>query len=105
MGDDITGGDSLIIGAPTWHTDADEQRSGTAWDDWLYDTLPNLDVSGKKIAIFGVGDQESYSDYYCDGLESCTTNSQRPVPPCTEPLPRKATTTLDPRPSKMENLL
>lgn len=64
--DDITGGDSLILGAPTWHTDADEQRSGTAWDDWLYDTLPNLDVSGKKIAIFGVGDQESYSDYYCD---------------------------------------
>merc|ERR1712176_649922 len=64
--DDITGGDSLIIGAPTWHTDADEQRSGTAWDDWLYDTLPNLDVSGKKVAIFGVGDQQSYGDNYCD---------------------------------------
>merc|ERR1719384_3120542 len=63
---DVSGQDFLIVGAPTWHTDAEEQRSGTAWDDWLYDTLPNLDLSGKKVAIFGCGDQESYSDYYCD---------------------------------------
>lgn len=34
--------------------------------DWLYDTLPNLDLDGKKVAIFGCGDQESYGDYYCD---------------------------------------
>ena len=63
---DITGADALIIGAPTWHTGADEQRSGTSWDDWLYDTLPNLDIDGKKVAIFGVGDQQSYGDNYCD---------------------------------------
>merc|ERR1711935_147858 len=62
----ITGADGLIIGAPTWHTGADEQRSGTSWDDWLYETLPNLDLNGKKVAIFGCGDQESYADYYCD---------------------------------------
>ena len=64
--DDITGADALIVGAPTWHTGADEQRSGTSWDDWLYDTLPNLDIDGKKVAIFGVGDQQSYGDNYCD---------------------------------------
>ena len=63
---EITGADTLIVGAPTWHTGADEQRSGTSWDDWLYDTLPNLDLDGKKVAIFGYGDQESYMDYYCD---------------------------------------
>mmetsp|Transcript_3653 Transcript_3653/g.4128 ORF Transcript_3653/g.4128 Transcript_3653/m.4128 type:complete len:204 (-) Transcript_3653:142-753(-) len=63
---DITGADCLIIGAPTWHTGADEQRSGTSWDDWLYDTLPNLDLTDKKIAIFGMGDQQSYGDNYCD---------------------------------------
>merc|ERR1712216_487974 len=63
---EITGADGLIIGAPTWHTGADEQRSGTSWDDWLYDTLPNLDIDGKKVAIFGVGDQQSYGDNYCD---------------------------------------
>merc|ERR1712157_532427 len=32
-------------------TGADEQRSGTSWDDWLYDTLPNLELDGKKVAI------------------------------------------------------
>lgn len=64
--DEVLGHEALIVGAPTWHTGADEQRSGTSWDDWLYDTLPNLDMSGKKVAIFGVGDQESYSDNFCD---------------------------------------
>eukprot|EP00581_Thalassiosira_minuscula_P008528 CAMPEP_0183702364 /NCGR_PEP_ID=MMETSP0737-20130205/486_1 /TAXON_ID=385413 /ORGANISM="Thalassiosira miniscula, Strain CCMP1093" /LENGTH=206 /DNA_ID=CAMNT_0025928961 /DNA_START=2512 /DNA_END=3132 /DNA_ORIENTATION=+ len=63
---DITGLDSIIVGAPTWHTDEEEQRSGTVWDSWLYDTLPNLEVSGKNVAVFGVGDQASYSEYYCD---------------------------------------
>merc|ERR1712232_1063133 len=53
---DIGGHDSLIVGAPTWNTGADEQRSGTSWDDWLYDNLPNIDVSGKKVAIFGAGE-------------------------------------------------
>merc|ERR1712238_424117 len=42
--------DALIVGAPTWNTGADEQRSGTDWDDWLEDTLPNCDVTGKKVA-------------------------------------------------------
>jgi len=64
--DDINGVDSLIVGAPTWNTNADEQRSGTSWDEWLYDTLPNLELTGKKVAIFGCGDQESYGDYFCD---------------------------------------
>jgi len=64
--DAITGADYLIVGAPTWHTDAESERSGTTWDEWLYETLPNLDLDGKKVAIFGCGDQESYGDYYCD---------------------------------------
>merc|ERR1719162_2092724 len=45
---DITGDAYLIVGA-------------TTWDDWLYETLPNLDLDGKKVAIFGCGDQESYA--------------------------------------------
>jgi len=64
--DEVKGFDSLIVGAPTWHTGADEQRSGTSWDDFLYDTLPNIDMTGKKVAVFGMGDQEGYGDNYCD---------------------------------------
>ena len=60
--DDITGLDSIIVGAPTWHTDEESERSGTEWDSWLYSTLPKLDVSGKNVAVFGVGDSASYSE-------------------------------------------
>jgi len=64
--DAVAANEGFIVGAPTWHTGEDEQRSGTSWDDWLYSNLPNIDVSGKKVAIFGVGDQGSYSDNFCD---------------------------------------
>jgi len=63
---EVEGHDAIIVGAPTWHTGADSERSGTSWDEWLYNTLPNMDLSGKKVAIFGVGDSGSYSDNYCD---------------------------------------
>jgi len=72
--DDIKAADSLIIGAPTWHTGADSERSGTAWDEFLYGDLTGIDLSGKKVAIFGMGDQAGYADNYCDAmdeLESC----------------------------------
>merc|ERR1712151_1045026 len=32
---DLAGYDGLIVGTPTWNTGADEQRSGTAWDELL----------------------------------------------------------------------
>jgi flavodoxin I len=64
--EEILGRNALIVGAPTWHTGADEQRSGTSWDNWLYDVLPKLDLKDKKVAIFGVGDQQSYGDNFCD---------------------------------------
>jgi flavodoxin I len=74
--DEIKGHDSIIVGAPTWHTGADSERSGTSWDEWLYNTLPNIDFTGKKVAIFGVGDSSGYGDNYCDAtgeLYDCFT--------------------------------
>jgi len=61
--------DGLICGAPTWHTGADTERSGTAWDDFLYGDLEGMDLSGKKIAIFGLGDQAGYGDNFCDAMD------------------------------------
>merc|ERR1712003_405064 len=61
--------DGLIIGAPTWHTGADTERSVTAWDDFIYGDLTSLDLSGKKVAVFGVGDQAGYADNYCDAMD------------------------------------
>merc|ERR1719213_125219 len=45
--DDLKACDSLIVGAPTWHTGADSERSGTAWDEFLYGDLTGLDLNGK----------------------------------------------------------
>ena len=53
----------LILGIPTWGI-------GEVQDDWA-DFLPqleDLDLSGKKVALFGLGDQESYPDTFADAL-------------------------------------
>merc|ERR1711869_186291 len=65
---DLEGFDGIIAGVPTWHTGADEQRSGTAWDDYL-EEIKALDMGGKPVAIFGLGDQAGYGDNFCDGIE------------------------------------
>lgn len=60
--------DALVVGVPTWHTGADEMRSGTAWDDVL-EEITQTDLAGKKVAIFGCGDSSGYGDYFCDAME------------------------------------
>merc|ERR1719305_1450612 len=65
---DLAGYDGLIVGAPTWHTGADEQRTGTAWDD-LFEEIKGMDLCGKPVAIFGVGDSMGYGDNFCDAIE------------------------------------
>merc|ERR1711959_389840 len=65
---DLTGYDGLIVGAPTWHTGADEQRTGTAWDDY-FEEIRGLDLCGKPVAVFGVGDSAGYGDNFCDAIE------------------------------------
>ena len=57
--------DNLILGTSTW-------GSGELQDDW-YDGVEMLkaaDLSGKTIALFGVGDAEGYSDTFCGGIAS-----------------------------------
>lgn len=60
--------EALIVGTPTWNTNADTFRSGTGWDDLYYDKLPELQtiLTGKKVAVFGLGDQISYGENYAD---------------------------------------
>merc|ERR1712050_392471 len=65
---DLAGFDGLIVGAPTWHTGADTERSGTAWDEILGE-IKGIDLSGKPVAVFGCGDSAGYGDNFCDGIE------------------------------------
>lgn len=32
-----------------------------------------LDLTSKKVAVFGLGDSLSYSDYFCDAMEEIYT--------------------------------
>jgi len=58
--------EALIVGTPTWNTGADTERSGTGWDEVYYGEMQDLNVSGRKIAVFGLGDQMSYGENYAD---------------------------------------
>ena len=60
--------DGIICGIPTWNTGADSERSGTAWDTML-EEIGSLSLSGKKVAIFGLGDSSTYTENFCDAME------------------------------------
>lgn len=53
----------LIVGCPTWNV-------GQLQDDWdaLFVELDQLELSGKKMAVFGLGDQYGYPENYCDAI-------------------------------------
>merc|ERR1711904_503893 len=34
-----------------------------------YGDLTSLDLKGKKVAVFGVGDQAGYADNFCDAID------------------------------------
>ncbi|KAI0558733.1 Flavodoxin [Gracilaria domingensis] len=73
----ITGYEALVVGAPTWNTDADSERTGTDWDEFLYGELESLDLSGKAVAVYGVGDAIGYGDNFCDAIEEMHDGFQK----------------------------
>ena len=58
----------LICGIPTWNTGALELRSGTVWDD-LLEKIGELDLKGKPVALFGLGDSVGYGEDFVDAME------------------------------------
>ena len=55
--------DNMIVGASTWF----DGELPTYWDE-LVPELESLDLKGKKVAIFGLGDQKNYPDNFVDGM-------------------------------------
>lgn len=55
--------DLLIIGLSTWY-------DGDLQSDWerFFPTFQQINFQNKKVAIFGLGDQYSYEDYFVDGI-------------------------------------
>jgi len=55
--------DTLLLGSSTW-------GAGELQDDWydFLDSLKAMDLSGKKVGLFGCGDSASYPDTFCGAL-------------------------------------
>lgn len=55
--------DYLILGIPTWNT-------GQLQDDWeiFLPKLAGRDMTGKRVAIFGLGDQNGYGFNFLDAV-------------------------------------
>ena len=55
--------DQLILGVPTWF----DGELPNYWDEFV-PALEDLDLKGKKIALYGLGDQKGYPENFLDGM-------------------------------------
>lgn len=55
--------DLLIVGISTWDF-------GEIQEDWneIWSDIATVDLTGKQIALFGLGDQEGYGEWYLDAM-------------------------------------
>tara|TARA_R100001126_G_C4858725_1_gene166126 strand:+ start:726 stop:1238 length:513 start_codon:yes stop_codon:yes gene_type:complete len=53
----------FILGIPTWY-------DGELQSDWenYFEEFKTINFSGKRVAIFGLGDQLGYEEWFCDGI-------------------------------------
>jgi flavodoxin I len=55
--------DQIIMGVATWF----DGELPNYWDEFV-PALESLDLTGKKIALFGLGDQKGYPENFLDGV-------------------------------------
>tara|TARA_R110002020_G_scaffold459502_1_gene677517 strand:+ start:574 stop:1074 length:501 start_codon:yes stop_codon:yes gene_type:complete len=55
--------DRFILGIPTWY-DGELQSD---WEDY-FEEFKTIDFKDKTVAIFGLGDQLGYEEWFCDGI-------------------------------------
>ncbi|MDA0148626.1 flavodoxin FldB [Vibrio sp. LaRot3] len=55
--------DLLLLGISTWDF-------GEIQEDWLeiWDSINGISLRGKTVALFGLGDQEGYGEWYLDAM-------------------------------------
>jgi len=55
--------DALILGISTWDF-------GEIQEDWLnsWDAIDEVKLSGKSVALFGLGDQQGYGEWFLDAM-------------------------------------
>jgi len=55
--------DHIIMGVPTWF----DGELPNYWDEFV-PALEDMDLKGKKIALYGLGDQKGYPENFLDGV-------------------------------------
>ncbi|MGV8139495.1 MAG: flavodoxin [Mangrovibacterium sp.] len=55
--------DILILGVPTWF----DGELPNYWDEFV-PAMKDMDMKGKTVAIFGLGDQAGYPENFADGI-------------------------------------
>lgn len=55
--------DSLILGVATWF----DGELPNYWDEFIPE-LEEMDLRGKRVALFGLGDQKGYPENFIDGV-------------------------------------
>ncbi len=60
---DFANYDKIILGIPTW----DFGQIQSDWEEF-WDDIAAVDFSGKQVALFGLGDQFGYGDYFLDAM-------------------------------------
>ncbi len=55
--------DLLIMGIPTWDF-------GELQEDWerVWCDIPSINLQGKTVALYGMGDQQGYGEWFLDAL-------------------------------------
>lgn len=60
---DFASYDQLILGIPTW----DFGQIQSDWEDF-WDDVKEVGFEGKTVALFGLGDQFGYGDFFLDAM-------------------------------------
>jgi len=55
--------DTLLLGLSTWY-DGELQSD---WDEF-FESFQQIDFTNKTVALFGLGDQEGYAEFFIDGV-------------------------------------
>jgi flavodoxin I len=55
--------ENLIVGVPTWF----DGELPIYWDEFV-PAIEEMDLKGKKVAIYGLGDQKGYPENFNDGI-------------------------------------
>ena len=61
--DQLMAYDNYILGVPTWF----DGELPNYWDEFV-PALEEIELKGKKVAIYGNGDQKGYPENFCDAV-------------------------------------